>query len=110
MPEKDEQLLKALSELKRMIQSATHTPDHYGLTKYKKKPVIIDAVQWDSTDAGCLLLAKQQEWKLDIEGSVFIATLEGVLKANKGDFIIRGVKGEFYPCRPDIFFETYDKA
>lgn len=57
---------------------------------YKKKPVLIQAYQTDE--------------EIEIE------TLEGTMKANKGDFIIRGVKGELYPCKPDIFYETYDKV
>ena len=43
-----------------------------------------------------------------MEDSIFIATLEGVMIANKGDYIIKGVNGEFYPCKPDIFHKTYD--
>ena len=56
--------------------------------KYRKKPVIIDAYQTDK--------------EIDIE------TLEGVMHASVGDFIITGVHGEQYPCKPDIFFETYE--
>ena len=58
--------------------------------QYRKKPVTIEAYQTDE--------------EIEIE------TLEGTMKANKGDFIIRGVKGELYPCKPDIFYETYDKV
>ena len=58
--------------------------------KYRKKPVTIEAYQTDE--------------EIEIE------TLEGTMKANKGDFIIRGVKGELYPCKEDIFYETYDKV
>ena len=55
--------------------------------KYKKKPVVIEAYQTDI--------------ELDIE------TLEGTMHANVGDFIITGVKGEKYPCKPDVFWQTY---
>lgn len=58
------------------------------MAKYKKKPVIIEAYQTDK--------------ELDIE------TLEGIMHASIGDFIITGVHGEQYPCKPDIFYETYD--
>ena len=57
--------------------------------KYKKKPIIIEAYQ--------------------TEVEVLIETLEGTMKANPGDYIIRGIKGELYPCKPDIFKETYEK-
>jgi len=56
--------------------------------KYRKKPVIIEAYQ------------------TDVE--VQIETLEGIMTANPGDFIITGVKGEVYPCKPDIFWLTYE--
>lgn len=80
--------------------------------KYKKKPVVIEAVQFDGTDESC-------DWILPqlISGEIgratnklYIQTLEGVMTAHKGDYIIKGVKGEFYPCKPDIFEETYEKA
>ena len=58
--------------------------------KYKKKPVVIEAYQTDV--------------ELDIE------TLEGTMHANVGDFIITGVKGEQYPCKPDVFWQTYDEV
>lgn len=42
-------------------------------------------------------------------GLLHIATLEGVMRVDRGDFVIKGVKGEFYPCKPDIFYQTYDR-
>ncbi len=64
--------------------------DEMQFQKYRKIPVIVEAYQTDV--------------EMEIE------TLEGVMKANKGDWIIRGVKGELYPCKPDIFEMTYEKA
>ena len=58
--------------------------------KYRKIPVTIEAYQTDE--------------------EVEIETLEGIMKANKGDWIIRGVKGELYPCKPDVFDMTYEKV
>ena len=58
--------------------------------KYRKKPVVIEAYQTDK--------------ELDIE------TLEGTMHANVGDYIITGVRGEQYPCKPDIFGQTYEPA
>lgn len=57
--------------------------------QYVKKPVIVEAYQTDKEE--------------------YIETLEGVMKANKGDWIIRGIKGELYPCKPDVFDETYNE-
>jgi len=86
--------------------------------KYKKKPVVIDAIQWDGTKSGKNritdnfpnLLTVQQSASLykDEMTSWSIATLEGSHVVSKGDYIIKGIKGEFYPCKPDIFELTYD--
>lgn len=79
--------------------------------KYRKKPVVIEAVQWDGENpAQVVVLAKDNirliEWNED--NSLTIKTLEGGMKADIGDFIIKGVKGELYPCKPDIFEQTYE--
>lgn len=58
------------------------------MSKFRKKPVVIEAYQ--------------------TEKEVYIETLEGRMKANKGDWIITGVNGEQYPCKPDIFEKTYE--
>jgi len=76
--------------------------------KYRKKPVIIDAVQFiNSTDihdfCGNSVLEPIGKDYLEI------ITLEGIMVAQKGDWIIKGIKGEFYPCKPDIFEATYEK-
>ena len=82
------------------------------MAKYRKKPVIIEAVQFDGTD-------ESVDWLLPqlISGEIgratnklYIKTLEGTMTANIGDYIIKGVNGEFYPCKPDIFEATYEKV
>lgn len=80
--------------------------------KFKKKPVVIDAIKNDNP-FDSVRWAEQFDgdihWK--IEGSeITISTLEGEMTAKKGDWIIRGVKGEYYPCKPDIFEATYELA
>jgi len=86
------------------------------MAKYRKLPVKIEAVQWINGK-----LSEVTPWisealnKDPIEvgaiirmgDDVFISTLEGEMKASDGDYILRGVKGEIYPCKPDIFKETY---
>lgn len=72
---------------------------------YVKKPVEVTAIQWDGTNTNIIL-----EFCNSIivkDNYLIIQTLEGQHIADKGDFIIRGVKGEFYPCKPDIFHMTY---
>jgi hypothetical protein len=80
------------------------------MPKYRKKPVVVEAMQY-----------KREENIVDIQAFVgdnlgydpikneyFIKTLEGDMVLSKGDFIIKGINGEFYPCKPDIFEMTYE--
>ncbi len=79
------------------------------MAKYRKKPVIIEAIRWNGTITpdvtrffGSKRIVTQGRYLL-------IRTLEGIMKANPGDYVIRGVKGELYPCKLDIFNQTYEK-
>ena len=80
------------------------------MTKYRKKPVVIEAVQWTGKNLNEIFEFIPIEY-LDahtIEGSLEIHTLEGTIIASINDWIIKGVQGEFYPIKPDIFEETYE--
>lgn len=94
------------------------------MMKYRKKPVVIEAVQLkvDNFDAVCDFMGEtpipkhNPDFGVDEHGNtnepylgVYIETLEGKMLANYGDYIIKGVNGEFYPCKPDIFEKTYVK-
>lgn len=88
--------------------------------KFRKKPVVIEAVRFD-TNANDETVSNPK-WFVDamVNGKIFyqggetpyltIPTLEGDMRANEGDWIIQGVKGELYPCKPDIFAATYEPA
>ena len=81
------------------------------IKKFRKKPIIIEAVKWirTNTDEVEEFVGK----KLQILTSpirLLIPTLESPHEANQGDWIIKGIKGEFYPCKPDIFEQTYEKV
>ena len=79
--------------------------------KYRKKPIVIDAVRFDGERITDELyeLAKDSSCKLRLAGAALhVDTLEGTMTASPGDYIIRGVKGELYPCRADIFEATYE--
>lgn len=80
--------------------------------KARKKPVIIDFVVWNaSTEAIAELVdigLTPDKSFVKSDGSLAIDTLEGTMTAQIGDYVIRGVKGELYPCKPDIFAETYE--
>lgn len=78
--------------------------------KYKKKPVVVEAVRWNGNNYKEVIdFAENKIW-FDRLGNIWIATLEGDMMAKKGDYIIKGVQGEFYPCKPDIFAETYEEV
>lgn len=80
------------------------------MPKFRKKPVVIEAVLNSAYLKPADLHAFVGSFdSVRIEGrSVVIATLEGEMRADKGDWIIKGVKGEIYPCKPDIFEATYE--
>lgn len=80
--------------------------------KYRKKPVVIEAVQFDGTDESCdWLLPQLRDGSISRSfNKLHIKTLEGTMTADVGDWIIKGVNGEFYPCKPDIFDKTYEAA
>lgn len=82
------------------------------MQQYSKKPVIVEAIQWDGSIESAYDIQEWAEGKIDFsKGTVAeISTLEGVMTANPNDWIIKGVKGEFYPCKPDIFEMTYELA
>ena len=80
------------------------------MTFYRKKPVVIQAVQWTGENnveilqfcSSCYITSSGKSKDL------VVSTLEGDMSASVGDFIIKGVKGEFYPCKDDIFDLTYE--
>ena len=78
------------------------------IQKYRKKPVIIEAIQW----AGDNIEEIKQFTKSSITytgGDFFyVPTLEGVMKASLNDYIVKGIDGEYYPCKPNIFELTYE--
>lgn len=87
------------------------------MPKFRKKPVVIEAVQWFDT-LECFravqeFIGDDVTWIVDYQekpAPLYIQTLEGRMRADQGDWIIKGVKGEFYPCKPEIFEKTYEPA
>lgn len=91
--------------------------------KYRKKPVVIDAVQFNGRNVGEIevfignklktRIFSDAAYEAGVAAPLFeidIETLEGVMTALPNDYIIKGVKGEFYPCKPDVFEQTYENA
>lgn len=91
--------------------------------KYRKKPVEIEAMRWDGSFDSYLAVPKWaqshgalnvnirefEEGECDVD-HIRVHTLEGVMRASAGDYVIRGIRGEFYPCKPDIFEATYEEC
>jgi hypothetical protein len=79
--------------------------------EFRKKPVVIEAVRWTGSSQSIIELVEWSRGEIwfDNDGPV-IETLEGPLHASLNDWIIKGVQGEFYPCKPDIFEQTYEPA
>lgn len=95
------------------------------MAKFRKKPVVIEAITFDELVQHGLLMCSSDNthngmpWSFDYKGQpithendhcYLIPTLEGTMKFERGDMLITGVKGEIYPCKPDIFATTYDPA
>ena len=81
------------------------------MKKYRKKPIVIEAVEWKGNNFEDLIdLDEKQIIVSNPDGTLTIPTLEGNHLCKKGDFIIKGIKGELYPCKPDIFEQTYEEA
>ena len=95
------------------------------IKKYVKKPVEVEAIQlkedniievFDFLDGANYKETKSAEELEDFSKAMLeqvyieIETLEGIMKASFGDYIIKGIKGEFYPCKPDIFQSTYEEV
>ena len=89
--------------------------EHTNVVRYRKRPVTIEAFQWtgdhDQIDDPVWIVKAMREGTVwyDVESKTLrIETLEGEMVASAGDWIIQGVKGELYPCKPDIFELTYE--
>lgn len=88
--------------------------------KYRKKPVIIEAIQWNENNLEEVMKFIGSEFRYEantsyatdkfvyFDGRLLLHTLEGTMQVSLGDYIIKGIKGELYPCKPDIFEETYE--
>ena len=83
------------------------------ISTYRKKPLVVEALQWtgfnlDEVIGFCPVIQVETELLVDRFPELFICTPEGEMHVSLNDFIIKGVRGEFYACKPDVFWETYD--
>ena len=83
---------------------------------YRKKPVVIEAYRFEGTDTSATFICKWSSgqvtgpFDMDSQPYLMIQTLEGNMRAEVGDWIIRGVAHEYYPCKPDIFGVSYEEV
>lgn len=86
------------------------------MKNYRKKAVVIQAIQWDGTEQHAIEIASIEDFEgmLDYGTGKFdgfyIETLEGRMQVSPKDYVIKGLKGEFYPCKPEIFELSYDSV
>lgn len=85
------------------------------MPQFRKKPVVIEAVQYKGDISEVLDAFEDMEVEINYfpnanVSSFFIQTLEGKMEASPGDWIVKGIKGEFYPVKPDIFEQTYEQV
>ena len=82
------------------------------IKQYRKKPVVIEAIQWTGNNhiEVAEFMFGANVYINSPKGYVEIETLEGKMYADVNEYIIKGVKGEFYPCKPDIFEQTYEEV
>lgn len=81
------------------------------MKKYRKRPVVIEAERYDGSGIVPMLVGYPLATEIEHPRDGYrltIATPEGVMEARPGDWIIKGIKGEFYPCKPDVFAATYE--
>lgn len=76
---------------------------------FRKRPIVVEAHEYDGSLESAIWMGPP-EYVQDFLGRLEIQTLEGSIFADKGDLIIKGIKGEFYPCEPDIFEATYEEV
>ena len=101
-------LEREVAELRR-YKEEQEEKENPKVRKYRKKPVVIEAIRFTTVEAlkkafPDIFIYKKYKKK------VVIQTLEGEMVISKGDYIIKGIKGEYYPCKPDIFEETYERV
>ena len=105
------ELEKEVAELRR-YKEEQEEKENPKVRKYRKKPVVVEAVRFTTETNLRKSFPDIEIWNgmPDSVIEVYIKTLEGKVKISEGDYIIKGIKGEYYPCKPDIFEESYERV
>lgn len=101
-------LEREVAELRR-YKEEQEEKENPRVRKYKKKPMVIEAIRFTTVDALKKAFPDIFVYK-KYKKKVVIQTLEGEMVISFGDYIIKGIKGEYYPCKPDIFEDTYERV
>ena len=102
-------LTDRIGAIKQLLTTTSPKPPVPKMRKFRKKPLVIEAVQFDGTNALTFERYGKPSPRIGLETwQLAIDTLEGTMFANHGDWIIRGVGGELYPCKPEIFEKSYE--
>ena len=105
------ELEKEVAELRR-YKEEQEEKENPKVRKYRKKPVVVEAVRFTTETNLRKSFPDIEIWNgmPDSVIEVYIKTLEGKVKISEWDYIIKGIKGEYYPCKPDIFEDTYERV
>lgn len=101
-------LEKEVAEL-RKYKEEQEEKENPQVRKYRKKPVVIEAIRFTTVEALKKAFPDISIYKKTKVEKIYVQTLEGKMEISEGDYIIKGIKGEYYPCKPEIFKETYER-
>ena len=110
-----DKLFDKAEQIEKQINILNNITDIMTFNNYRKKPVVINAIKWDGSESMAIEIASIEDFAgmLDYTSGEFegfyIDTLEGRMKVSPSDYVIRGVKGEYYACKEEIFNMTYTK-
>lgn len=102
-------LEKEVEELRRFKEEQEEKEDPKA-RKYRKKPVVIEAIRFTTVEALKKAFPDISIYEKTKVEKTYVQTLEGKMEISEGDYIIKGIKGEYYPCKPDVFRESYERA
>lgn len=101
-------LEKEVEELRR-YKEEQEEKDNPKVRKYRKKPVVIEAIRFTTVEALKKAFPDISIYEKTKVEKIYVQTLEGKMEISEGDYIIKGIKGEYYPCKPDVFKESYER-
>lgn len=102
-------LEKEVAELRR-YKEAQEEKENPKVRQYRKKPVVVEAIRFTTVEALKKAFPDISIYEKNKVEKTYVQTLEGKMEISEWDYIIKGIKGEYYPCKPDIFEDTYERV